>query len=321
MLHWLIAGLALVSTLQAGETAASPVLVEAGKFVEVFDPKAGEKEPWCINDHTFVRGPDGTWHLFGITHIAPFNFPQDPGKHLLHATAGTLTQSPWHKEPFAVTADWDKNGEWLLWAPHVILHNRLYYMFVCVGHSRGHQYKIHLLTSKDLWRWNRHPANPLLTDGFDARDPNVLRVGEEWLMYYTATARPEGGNHIVACVSSPDLKHWDRRRVAFTHPREGSFGGPTESPFVVRRGASYYLFACDGGTTTAYLSRNPFHWEFKDRVGTIQAHAAEVVRDQDGKWYISHAGWEHGGLSLAPLVWHDGLDEEEASITNSNSDL
>ena len=33
-----------------------------------------------------------------------------------------------------------------------------------------------------------------------------------------------------------------------------------------------------------------------------------------GKWYISHAGWEHGGLSLAPLIWQDGLDEADASL-------
>jgi hypothetical protein len=32
------------------------------------------------------------------------------------------------------------------------------------------------------------------------------------------------------------------------------------------------------------------------------------------KWYISHAGWKHGALSLAPLVWHDGLDGQEASL-------
>jgi hypothetical protein len=98
-------------------------LVDAGKFTEIYDPKAGEKEPWCINDHTFARGPDGTWH-----------------------------------------------------------------------------------------------------------------------------------------------------------------------------------------------SKDPFHWASQDQVGAIYAHAADVVRDVDGKWYISHAGWEHGGLSLAPLIWHDGLDAENASL-------
>jgi beta-fructofuranosidase len=133
-------------------------------------------------------------------------------------------------------------------------------------------------------------------------------------MYYTATSRPEGGNHIVACVTSKDLQHWKDRRVVFTHSRQGTFGGPTESPFVVRRGRSYYLFTCDGGTVNVYLSQDPFHWDMKDQVGTISAHASEVVRDVEGKWFISHAGWERGGLSLAPLVWHDGLDRASSSL-------
>ena len=78
---------------------------------------------------------------------------------------------------------------------------------------------------------------------------------------------------------------------------------------------TYHLFACDGGTINVYLSQDPFHWEFQDRAGSIQAHASEIVRDRDGTWYISHAGWEHGGLSLAPLLWHDGLDQADASLT------
>jgi arabinan endo-1,5-alpha-L-arabinosidase len=294
--------------------SAEKVLVEAGKFTEIFDPAAGEKDPWCINDHTFVLGPDGTWHVFGITHILPVNFARDPGKHLLHATAKTLTQRPWHKEPFAVTANWDKYGEWLLWAPYIIRHEGVYYMFVCAGNNQGHRYKIHLLTSRDLGNWERSAANPLLVDGFDARDPIVLRDGQDWILYYTATETPEGGNHIIAAVRSQDLTRWSERRVVFTYPKQGTFGGPTESPFVVRRGRSYYLFACDGGTINVYLGRDPWHWELKDQVGTIYAHASEVVRDVDGKWYISHAGWEHGGLSLAPLLWHDDLDTADSSL-------
>ncbi len=83
---------------------------------------------------------------------------------------------------------------------------------------------------------------------------------------------------------------------------------------MVRRGSVYYLFICDGGTVNVYASRNPFHWEMPGHVGAITAHASEVVRDMDGQWYISHAGWEHGGLSLAPLRWRDGLDEAGASL-------
>lgn len=311
---WLCLLVCLVTWKVTALMAQSRVLVESGAFTEIYDPKRGEPEPWCINDHTFVRGTDGTWHVFGITHVVPFKFARDPATNLLHATATSLRQSPWHKEPFAVTADWRRHQEWLLWAPHVVRHDGLYYLFVCAGNQEGHRYRLHLLTSTNLWQWDRSPDNPLYIDGFDARDPNILRVGSEWVMYYTANATPEGGHHIVACLRSPDLRHWTRRAVAFTHERQGTFGGPTESPFVVRRGKVYYLFVCDGGTINVYASRDPFHWEMKDHAGAIQAHASEVVRDVDGQWYISHAGWERGGLYLAPLLWRDGLDAQDASL-------
>src|ERR1051326_1624001 len=114
---WLLAFLPR-SPVQAGEK----VLVEGRQFTQIYDPQAGEKDPWCINVHTFIRDRNGIWHVFGITHILPVNFARDPGRNLLHATAKTLTQTPWHKEPFAVTADWERYGEWLFWAPHVLEH-------------------------------------------------------------------------------------------------------------------------------------------------------------------------------------------------------
>lgn len=290
--------------------AAEKPLVEAGEFTTIY----AAQEPWCVNDHTFVQGPDKTWHMFGITHPKPLSWDKDPGHQLAHATATNLLQSPWDAQPFAVKREWEKYHEYLLWAPYVVQHNGTYYMFVCVGDKSTHRYPIHLLTSTDLKEWTRSPANPMVVDGFDGRDPFVMRVGDEWVLYYTANSTPECGNHIVACVTSKDLTHWSNRRVVFTHPRAGSFGGPTESPFVVRRGDNYYLFVCDNEWIDVYLSHDPFHWDFSRKNTRILAHASEIVRDTDGKWYISHAGWTGGPLRLAPLKWNDGLDNEPTNI-------
>ena len=41
--------------------------VAAGEFKKIYDPSVNEKEPWYINDHCFIRGRDGIWHMFGIT--------------------------------------------------------------------------------------------------------------------------------------------------------------------------------------------------------------------------------------------------------------
>jgi len=281
-------------------------LVSAGPFSRIYDPSAGEAGPWYINDHCFIRAEDGRWHMFGITHAEPAD-PQDE-KHLAHATAHTLLQPQWEKQPFALSAD-PAAEETLLWAPHVIRHDGLYYMFYCAGGRTGPVYRIHLATSPDLWRWTRHAANPLLQDGYHGRDPMVLRVGQEWVMYYTANQEPHGGHHVVACVRSADLLHWTDKQVVFVHERSGTYGGPTESPFVVRRGDFYYLFAgaVNGYKGQAvYRSDDPFHWDMAQQCGLIDAHASEIVQDESGAWHISHCGWGQGGLHLAPLHWDDG---------------
>jgi beta-fructofuranosidase len=63
-----------------------------------------------------------------------------------------------------------------------------------------------------------------------------------------------------------------------------------------------------------FVSDDPFSWTIENKVGHIDSHAAEVVRDLDGKWYVSRAGWGQGGLYLAPLTWSDGLDDAETNL-------
>jgi beta-fructofuranosidase len=288
--------------------------LSVGPFVEIYDPAGDAEEPWCVNDHSFAKGPDGLWHVFAITHPKPYNHAIDPGTRLAHATASSLGQRGWHKEPFALTADPSRYDEHLLWAPHVVEHEGSFHMFVCVGAAEGDLFAIHRYESDDLWSWRRTEGPPVVVDGVEARDPMVIREGDGWVLYYTATERPDGGRFVVAAVMSDDLVEWSSRRVVFTHPRAGAFGGPTESPFVVRRGPAYYLFVTDDEVVHVYASRDPFAWSVEDHVFAYRGRACEVVRDEAGAWFVSHVGWELGGLALAPLSWHDGLDHEPASI-------
>lgn len=287
--------------------SAPRTLVECGPFVKIYDPSVGEKEPWYINDHCFIQDQHGTWHLFGITRPEPARPEEETN--FAHATAKTLLQQPWVKQPFALTvareAPWNETH---LWAPYVIFHDNLYYMYYCAGGSDHTKYKINLATSPDLETWTRSPKNPMVVDGFDARDPFVLRVKDKWVMYYDATSKPEGGNHVVAYMTSDDLLTWTNRSIAFTDPSTGTWGGPTESPYVVQRGDAYYLFIGPRGGydgTDVFVSHDPFHWDIHDKVGHFPAHAAEIVRDTDGKWYIDRAGWGQGGVYLAPLIWKE----------------
>lgn len=302
---WLLA-VALIPTTVA--TAQPRTLVTSGEFKKIYDPGIGESSPWYINDHCFIRAQDGQWHLFGITREEPAKPMEEIS--FAHATANSLTQAPWVKLPPALTVA--REAPWReahLWAPHVIFHDQRYYMFYCGGGITSNtNYQICLATSPDLKTWTRSPHNPLVVDGYDARDPYVLRVKDRWVMYYTANSQPQGGNHIVAYVTSQDLLTWTNRGVAFTDPSTGTWGGPTESPFVVPRGDAYYLFIGprdNYDSTHVFVSKDPFHWRIENKVGDIPAHAAEVIQDTDGKWYVSRAGWGKGGVYLAPLTWHD----------------
>lgn len=287
----------------------------AGDFRRIYDPSVGEAERWYVNDHTVFRDHDGTWHLVGITHqepMAPFDELD-----LCHATAPSLP-GPWTKQPHALSTDPDA-GETHLWAPHVVDHDGRFWMFYCGGGASPAEYRIHLATSEDGWTWTRHPANPLVVDGYEARDPMVRRVGDRWVMYYTATDEPEGGHHVVAAVESDDLLAWGGRRIVYRDELTGTGAGPTESPFVVDHDGWWYLLvgpdyealmaSLAAGrydpstyrTTRVLRSRDPFRFDAADEIGTLDAHAAEVVVDEHGTTWVTHCGWGQGGVWLAEL--------------------
>jgi beta-fructofuranosidase len=291
-------------------------IVQHGSHRLVYDPSVGEAERWYVNDHTFFRDREGLWHLIGITHAEPAA-PFDE-RHLAHATSPSLL-GPYTKQPFALSAD-PAHDETQLWAPHVLEHEGLYFMFYCAGGASKSEYRLHLATSLDGWSWTRHPANPLVVDGYEARDPMVLRTPEGWRMYYTATLTPQGGNFIVAAAESRDLVHWSGRRVVYRDPMSGTMAGPTESPFVFERGGRWVLLigpdwqglveshARTGRydpnayrRTRVLASDDPTRFALADQIATLDCHAAEVVVDEAGDWWVSHCGWGQGGVHLAPL--------------------
>jgi beta-fructofuranosidase len=294
------------------------VQVTAGAFERIYDPSVGEEQQWYVNDHTFFHDRAGTWHLIGITHAEPAAPHQEV--HLAHATAPDL-HGPWTKQPFALTADRGL-GETVLWAPHVVEHDERFWMYVCGGGVDKTAFRIQLATSDDGTRWARHPNNPLLVDGYEARDPMVLRIDDRWVLYYTATSEPDGGDFVVVAAQSTDLVTWTGRQVVFRDRCRGTYGGPTESPFVVERDGSYFLFIgpdwqglldsmertgrYDPATyrrTRVLMSDDPLHFSADDQVGLIDAHACEVVMDDGGATWVSHCGWGQDGVHLAPLHW------------------
>jgi hypothetical protein len=277
---------------------------------------------WHVNDHCFIQAKDGTWHMFGI--VAPD--PDQPNPPLVnyfgHATAQRLSQKSWEEQPPPFTES--LLGGKVVWAPYIIHHQDRYYMFYCNG-GDATQYAISLRTSSDLVHWSEPVV--LFQDGFQARDPMVLRLyaENEWVMYYCATETAAGGQHVVAYRTSEDLLLWSKRAIAYSDYHAGTAYGPTESSFVVQRGEYFYLFIgprpYDPPTeslpnwehpgyvgTDVFCSKRWDRWTNADFVGHIRAHAAEIARDANGDWFVSSAGVKQGGLYLTRLYWQDGLD-------------
>ncbi|MRH89124.1 family 43 glycosylhydrolase [Nocardia sp. SYP-A9097] len=285
--------------------------VTAGRFRRIFEPER-DGGRWYVNDHTVIRDAQGRWHMFGITHREPAD-PFDETV-FLHATAKTLTGS-WTQRIPVLRVD-RALGETHLWAPFVVHDGERYLMFYDGGGRDRTATGIRLATSTNLFDWTRHGPDPLFRDGYDARDPMVLRIDGEWVMYYCATSTPEGGNHVVAYRTSPDLLHWSERRIAYTDPSTGTEAGNTESPFVVREAGHWYLFIGprpDYTRTEIFRSDNPFHFRHTDCAGRVAAHAAEVVWDA-GQYWITRAGWGQRGVWLAPLRFPSTVDLPDSGV-------
>ena len=277
-----------------------PVRLLPGAKRRLLDVSPSAAEPWYINDHTLIRAADGRWHVFGIWHAEPAA-PLDETS-FVHASADDLEDADWTiHDP--VLPSRTGIGETHVWAPHVIVHYGRYWMFYAGGTADHTAYRITLATSEDLFTWTPHEP-VLFEDGFDARDPMVLRAWERWLMYYTRTSSPQGGFHEVAVRTSEDLLSWSAPQVAYRSNRRGTVGGPTESPFVIRAGERWILFVCESGEydrTLAYCSTDPMRFEDSDLLEVdLDEHCAEIVDDGECTW-ITGGGWGRGGLTIRPL--------------------
>ncbi|MFI1809077.1 family 43 glycosylhydrolase [Streptomyces sp. NPDC020422] len=278
--------------------------IGAGPPTPVYDPSTRERRRY-LNDHTLLRA-GGRWHLFGIVgDSAPPGRSPDSAKEVSFAHASAPSPyGPWTGHADALTVDPGYHGEEHLWAPHVVEADGTYRMFYAAGGAEGAA--INLATSTDLFTWTRIPSGPLFR-GRAARDPMVLRVGAEWVMYYTEVSASDG-RHLVCTRRSDDLLHWSEPGTAYADATTEATGvSVTESPFVVERDGWYYLFigprnGYDG--TDVLASLDPFRFTLDGWAGHVPGHAVEAVTDgQD--WYASAAGWFGKGLSMAPLEWRD----------------
>ncbi|MEV0990857.1 glycosyl hydrolase family 32 [Streptomyces sp. NPDC049949] len=296
---------ALALPVKGGAAAADPPhrWVGAGSFTHVHDPSLPGRRRY-LNDHTLLKA-GGRWHLFGIVgdSARPGESPDSAAEVAFAHASAPDPYGPWTAHADALTVDRSYFGEEHLWAPHVVEAGGTFRMFYAAGGRDGAA--VNMATSTDLFTWTRLPTGPLFR-GLAARDPMVLRIADEWVMYYTELSAPHG-RHIVAVRRSTDLVHWSEPETAFTDPSGDVTLSVTESPCVVERDGWYHLFIGPRGGyegTDVFASRDPFRFGQGGYAGHVPGHAVEVVSDGQ-EWYASAAGWFRQGLYVAPLQWRD----------------
>ncbi len=295
-----------------------------GNWIHIFDPNESRfpdrqarstRGKWYTKDHAIVRGPDGSWHGYGIIGYkrAGLPWPWKIEKQLFHITSPQLAAGCWQEHPYALHAD-PGAGERFTWAPHAIVNGKEWVMFYAVGNLRPLSYllpsvgNIHVAFSTNGFDWTRYPENPVVMDWGYARDPMVLFHDGTYYLYYTTSRGDNDFHSSVAVRKSKDLRAWSGRKIVHVQPHaKGWFAGNAESPFVVHKDGLFYLFVCvalDGyNLTRVYWSRSPEAFPVSQHACDLQSHASEVIVDEHGSWFITNTGWDKKGLFIAPLRW------------------
>ena len=316
--------------------------VRLGEFREVFCPPGR-----YVNDHCLLRAGE-VWHLFGI--VAGLSRErggsgEDTGEvSILHASSPDLEVWTPHPDVLHRTGTWPETG-WVF-APYVIEHEGTFYMLYTASDGRGTQ-RICLATSTDLFQWERYPGNPVIVPsvtwsawpGFSlaepdgqrsfggCRDPHILRLPDgRFVAYWVSRLRADRFGEGMVCVAasvSHDLLHWQEVGPVYSrHEFHRPLTQEVESPCVVRKDRSYWLFFKHGWWTWHVPSDDPFDFTRTEPHRLGFAHAAEVFQ-ADGAWRISHCKTDPDdyaqersdnsrGLFLGGLEWPEGGEPDLA---------
>ncbi len=275
-----------------------------------------------VVDHHIWRDREGVWRCWAcVRHTAV-------GRIFYGWRADSLEQSPWtptgvmmrrnhlYGESLADRPDpFHEHSEWLQ-SPFVVREGDWYYLFYggesCEPLGNLPLSSICLATSQDGIQFNRR----LNKEGFawlfigpgEARDPCVIKVGDEWLCYYSGAETGSRAPNKVYVRTSRDLLNWSASREVHWGGSQGALAYQCESPFVLFHEGFYYLLRTKNyaeGLVYVYCSEDPFDFGIdndKGFLGRIDVAAPEIIVD-GGRMYITSVKDLAGGMTLQRLEW------------------
>jgi len=312
----------------------------AALCVDPFDPGAVARAAACfrpvlqipgryVNDHCLIRDGRGIFHLYFILGEVGKGC-YTPGNEVIIGHAVSQNLRRWELRPHALEAlkdgpHWESAH---IFAPYVIRHEGVYWMFYC-GDTPNRGQRMGLATSTDLEHWTRHPGNPLITPKGDwalwnaekatsCRDPHVWRGPDgAFRMLWVGDMREPPQTSCLALSRSKDLVHWEEVGPVLVRRWSNleSITTKTESPCLVERGGCEFLFYRHGNGTKYSIS-DTADWRGRDTYYLGPSHASEIF-EADGRWYITscsrpvddlaHKRDRSTGLFLAGIDWEGFL--------------
>ena len=228
-----------------------------------------------INDHSVVKGPDGNWHLFGITSFGTGSYQE---RYFAHGVGPSL-ESVFEEGPRTI----DRGTA--AWAPGVIEKDGIYYMFYGPSPTS-------LAVSFEMYEWFGTPVTlknePLMGAH---RDHFVLKLDDgSYLMYVVGVHNKRGAMESPYVVKKDGLYYLF---ITYTDCEDENYNDTMV--FCSEDPKNFGNFDGEFGTQP---------------VTVLQAHAPEIL-EENGKQYITTCGWREkptpnkGAVSIAELKWKE----------------
>lgn len=263
---------------------------------------------WVTNDFSILKDGD-KWHMVGITtpkaigFVDEFEYNPDTvhgtENQLFHCVAqGESFSDVFFKESFCeckkiLYPDERPDEITAIWAPHLMKFKDEYNVIYSPCEFRR-------AVSADFDKWELKPYL-FKTEFFAARDPYIYEENGTFYLIYTE-------DKYLKYRISDDMENWSDEKIMQTMPFEK---GSVESPFFMKKDGCYYLFwsifdgenGCYDNRTFVFASKTIDGFDGKAPLTVLKAHAPEIVRDNDGSYYLLSVFYPGNGISAVKLKW------------------